>query len=85
MRHWVFVVLVAVIAAAVGAGAAFYFAYPNQVQLVGGEARSELLSLNAPPGTLTRLWPVRRPPCGRRLAADSNRSRTVMGLTEART
>jgi hypothetical protein len=53
MRHWVIVVIVAVIAAGVGAAAALYFAYPNQVQLVGGEARSELLSLNAPPGTLT--------------------------------
>ena len=53
MRHWVVVALVAVIAAGVGASAALYFAYPNQVQLVGGETRSELLSLNAPPGTLT--------------------------------
>ena len=53
MRHWIIVALVAVVAAAVGAGAALYFAFPNQVQLVGGETRSELLSLNAPPGTLT--------------------------------
>jgi alcohol dehydrogenase (cytochrome c) len=53
MRHWIIVAIVAIIAAAVGAGAVLYFAYPNQVQLVGGETRSELLSLNAPPGTLT--------------------------------
>src|SRR5215472_19048928 len=53
MRHWVVVALVAIVAAAVGAAGALYFAFPNQVQLVGGETRSELLSLNAPPGTLT--------------------------------
>src|SRR5215469_11654957 len=53
MRHWVIYALVAIIAAGVGAAAALYFAFPNQVQLVGGETRSELLSLNAPPGTLT--------------------------------
>ena len=51
MRHWIIVAIVAVVAAGVGAAAALYFAYPNQVQLVGGEARSELLSLNAPAGT----------------------------------
>jgi alcohol dehydrogenase (cytochrome c) len=53
MRHWVIVGLVAIVAAAVGAGVALYLAFPNQVQLVGGEMRSELLSLNAPAGTLT--------------------------------
>jgi len=53
MRHWVIIALVAIVAAGIGAGAALYFAFPNQVQLVGGETRSELLSLNAPPGTLT--------------------------------
>jgi alcohol dehydrogenase (cytochrome c) len=53
MRHWVIVALVAIVAAGIGAAAALYFVYPNQVQLVGGETRSELLSLNAPPGTLT--------------------------------
>jgi alcohol dehydrogenase (cytochrome c) len=51
--HWVIFALVAVVAAGVGAAAALYFAYPNQVQLAGGETRSELLSLNAPAGTLT--------------------------------
>src|SRR6516165_5503736 len=53
MRHWIIFALVAVIAAGIGAAAALYFAFPNQVQLVGGETRSELLSLNAPTGTLT--------------------------------
>jgi hypothetical protein len=33
-----------------GAGVALYFAYPNRVQLVAGEGRSYLLSLNAPAG-----------------------------------
>jgi hypothetical protein len=31
-----------------GSGVALYFAYPNRVQLVAGEGRSYLLSLNAP-------------------------------------
>lgn len=53
MRHWIILALVAIVAAAAGAAATLYFAFPNQVQLVGGETRSELLSLNAPPGTLT--------------------------------
>jgi alcohol dehydrogenase (cytochrome c) len=53
MRHWIIVVLVAVVAAGVGAGTALYFAYPTQVSIVGGETRAELLSLNRPPGTLT--------------------------------
>ena len=53
MRHWIIFALVAIVAAGIGAAAALYFAFPNQVQLVGGETRSELLSLNAPPGTLT--------------------------------
>src|SRR6516165_4770849 len=53
MSHWIIFALVAIVAAGVGAAAALYFAFPNQVQLVGGETRSELLSLNAPPGTLT--------------------------------
>ncbi len=35
-----------------GAGVAAYFIYPNQVQFAGGEAREEILSLNAPPGTV---------------------------------
>jgi len=54
MRHWIIVALVAIIAAAVGAGAALYFAYPAQVELAVGATRGALLSLNAPPGTLTR-------------------------------
>jgi cytochrome bd-type quinol oxidase subunit 2 len=53
MRHWVIIALVAIVAAGIGAATALYFTFPNQVQLVGGETRSELLSLNAPPGTLT--------------------------------
>jgi alcohol dehydrogenase (cytochrome c) len=53
MRHWVVVVLVAIIAAAVGAGAALYFAHPARVELAVGATRGELLSLRAPPGTLT--------------------------------
>ena len=36
-----------------GSGVALYFAYPNRVQLVAGEGRSYLLSLNAPAGTMT--------------------------------
>jgi hypothetical protein len=75
--------LVAIVAAGVGAAAALYFAFPNQVQLVGGETRSELLSLNAPAGTLTTeanaaykgaatpaaaAGPGDRRSCGRRLA-----------------
>jgi len=49
----VILVLVALGALALGAGAALYFAYPNQAQFVGGEAREAVLSLNAPPGTVT--------------------------------
>jgi alcohol dehydrogenase (cytochrome c) len=45
--------LVAVGAAGVGAGAALYLAYPTQVEVAAGAARGELLSLNAPAGTLT--------------------------------
>jgi alcohol dehydrogenase (cytochrome c) len=55
MRHKFEIIAIALVAAgaaAVGAGAALYFAYPNQVQLVAGETRSYLLSLNAPPGTV---------------------------------
>ena len=46
-------VLVALGAAVAGAGVALYFAYPNRVQLVAGEGRSYLLSLNAPAGAVT--------------------------------
>src|SRR5215470_6264204 len=52
-RHWIIVAIVAVVAAAVGAAVALDLAYPNQVELAAGMARGELLSLNAPPGTLT--------------------------------
>ena len=53
MRHWVTVVLVAIIAAAVGAGAALYFVGPTRVEVAVGATRGEILALNAPPGTLT--------------------------------
>ena len=48
-----------------GAGVALYFAYPNRVQLVAGEGRSYLLSLNAPAGTVTTEvnGQVRKPLC----------------------
>src|SRR5262245_48175469 len=49
----VILVLVALGALAVGAGAALYFAYPTRVELAAGEARNYILSLNAPPGTVT--------------------------------
>src|SRR5579862_2400847 len=48
----VIIALVALGAAAVGAGIAAYLIYPNQVQFAGGEAREEILSLNPPPGAL---------------------------------
>src|SRR5215472_809683 len=52
-RHWIIVAIVAVVAAAVGAAVALDLAYPSQVELAAGMTRGELLSLNAPPGTLT--------------------------------
>jgi alcohol dehydrogenase (cytochrome c) len=54
MRHWIIVALAAIVAAGVGAGAALYFAHPTRVEVSVGEMRGELLSLNPPPGTLTR-------------------------------
>jgi alcohol dehydrogenase (cytochrome c) len=45
--------LIAAGAAAAGAGAAFYFAHPTETELAAGLARSYLLTLNAPPGTVT--------------------------------
>jgi len=45
--------LVALGALGVGAGAGLYFAYPVQVGTIAGAARSTLLSLNEPPGTVT--------------------------------
>src|SRR5262245_9862106 len=56
MRHELeilIIVLVALGAAAAGAAAALYFAYPTRVELAAGEARSYILSLNAPSGTVT--------------------------------
>jgi alcohol dehydrogenase (cytochrome c) len=49
----IIIALVALGAFAVGAGAALYFAYPVQVSLLAGAARSYLLALNAPPGAVT--------------------------------
>ena len=57
MRHKrdiLIVALVAVGAAVIGAVAASYFVNLNQVELAGGLTRNELLSLNAPSGTLTK-------------------------------
>src|SRR5215472_2936528 len=53
MRHWVTYVLVAIVAAAVGAGIALYFVGTTRVEVAVGETRGELLSRNAPAGTLT--------------------------------
>lgn len=56
MRHRfeiIALVLVALGALAVGAGAALFFAYPTRVELAAGAARGYILSLNAPPGTVT--------------------------------
>jgi alcohol dehydrogenase (cytochrome c) len=52
-REIIVIVLVAVGAAAAGAGVAFYFARPTRVEVAVGEMRGELLSLRAPPGTVT--------------------------------
>src|SRR5271163_1157187 len=53
MRHWIIYALVAIIAAGVGAGIALYFVGTTRVEVAVGETRGELLSLRAPPGTLT--------------------------------
>src|SRR5579862_8530432 len=47
------VVLVAVVAAVVGGGIAYYLAHPARTEVAGGELRNIALSLNAPEGTLT--------------------------------
>jgi alcohol dehydrogenase (cytochrome c) len=47
------VVLVAVVAAVVGAGIAYYVAHPARTEIAGAELRNIALSLNAPEGTLT--------------------------------
>jgi alcohol dehydrogenase (cytochrome c) len=49
----IIIALVALGALAVGAGVALYFAYPVRVSLLAGATRSYLLTLNAPPGTVT--------------------------------
>ena len=53
MRHWVIYALVAIIAAAVGAGIALYFVGTTRVEVTAGVTRGEVLSLNAPSGTVT--------------------------------
>src|SRR5262249_41965409 len=53
MRHWIIVALVAIVAAAVGAAIALYFAGPTRVEVAGAAMRGQILALNAPPGTLT--------------------------------
>ena len=56
MRRWlgyVILVLVALGAAAVGAGIAWLVANKTRVEVAVGEGRGELLSLRAPPGTVT--------------------------------
>jgi hypothetical protein len=47
------IVFVAMGALAVGAGAALFFAYPTRVEIAAGEARSYLLTLDAPPSSVT--------------------------------
>jgi alcohol dehydrogenase (cytochrome c) len=53
MRHWIIIALVAVVAAAVGAGVALYLAHPARIELAAGATRGQILALNAPPGALT--------------------------------
>jgi alcohol dehydrogenase (cytochrome c) len=76
MRHWIIYPLVAIVAAAVGAGIALYFVGMTRVELAAGAMRSELLSLNAPRGTITteanagyRAPPAPAPAAGRTAAA----------------
>src|SRR4029077_21155041 len=47
------VALIAVGAAVVGAGIAYYLAHPARTEIAGAELRNIALSLNAPEGTLT--------------------------------
>jgi alcohol dehydrogenase (cytochrome c) len=49
----IILVLVALGALAVGAAAALYFVHPTRTEIAGAEVRNMLLSLNAPPGTVT--------------------------------
>jgi glucose dehydrogenase len=53
MKHWIIYALVAIVAGAVGAGMALYFVGTTRVEVAAGVTRGELLSLNAPAGTLT--------------------------------
>jgi alcohol dehydrogenase (cytochrome c) len=53
MRQWIIIALVAVVAAAAGAGVALYLAHPARVELAAGATRGQILALNAPPGALT--------------------------------
>src|SRR5271168_5440681 len=52
-RDYVFLILIAIAAAAGGAGIAFLVANKTRVEIAVGETRSELLSMRAPPGTVT--------------------------------
>ena len=52
-RDYVILALVAAAVGAVGLGLGLYYAYPVQVSTVAAAGRSELLSLDAPTGTLT--------------------------------
>ena len=52
-REIVVIALVAIVAAAVGAGIALYFVGTTRVEVAAGAMRGEALSLNAPVGTLT--------------------------------
>jgi hypothetical protein len=52
-RDYVVFILVAIAAAAGGAGIVFFVANKNRVEVAVGETRSGLLSLRAPPGTVT--------------------------------
>jgi alcohol dehydrogenase (cytochrome c) len=50
--EYIVIALIALGAAAVGAGAGFYFAHPARTEIAGAEVRNILLSLNASPGTV---------------------------------
>ena len=52
-RDYVFLILIAIAAGAGGAGIAFFVANKNRVEVAIGETRSGVLSMRAPPGTLT--------------------------------
>jgi alcohol dehydrogenase (cytochrome c) len=52
-RDYVILILIAIAAGAGGAGIAFFVANKNQVEVAVGETRSGLLSMRAPPGTIT--------------------------------